>query len=134
MNLISKKNLVLMTLFLGACAGTVKESLTPEDIVRDKAQARFEAFLDKKREGLVKALSFTTPSFRSVNTEKEYASRYGGRGQWESADIEKVSCEESVCEVSIKLVFRSHRIPMPVTTFLQEKWIEIDGEWWVYHK
>lgn len=131
---VTKVSLSIAALTLGACSGMTTKNQTPEEAVVERAQARYDALMKKDQKGLEEALSYTTKSFRDITSAAEYQGRYGGRAGWESADVQKAMCDESVCEVSIKVVFKTHRINVPLNTYIDEKWIEVDGEWWVYHK
>ncbi len=130
-----KKAAVLVAVAASSgCAGLMQDNRTPEEIVAERAQERYDGLMQKNMEGLGEAFKFTTPSFRQYTTPEQYNARVAGRGMWNAAKVNKVTCEEDVCDVVIDVTYTSPQLGLPITRPLDEKWIRIENEWWVYHK
>ena len=121
-----------LALLVSACA-TVAPS-TPEDIVRQRAEARWTALT---KQDFPKAYEYMTPSYRAVVSSEQFRGQYGVSGQWTNAIIHSVSCEAESCEVSVRVTTKVNvpqmagRIP-EITTYMSEKWVREDGQWWRY--
>ncbi|MCV6622359.1 MAG: hypothetical protein OIF51_11495 [Cellvibrionaceae bacterium] len=132
---INKLGLTALTLGLAACANVQYANMTAEEIVKERAQQRYDALMEKSEEGLKKAWEFTTPSYRSYTTHGQYNALVAGRGMWNAAKVTKVECEEdSVCEVTAQVTYTSPQMGIPITRPLENKWIKVDDSWWIYHK
>lgn len=110
------------------------DNRSPEEIVTERSQERLDALMKKDLGSLTIALEYTTPSFRQHTKPGEYNSRVAGRGFWNAAKVNSVSCEENVCDVVVDITYTSPQLGVPITRPLDEKWINIDGGWWIYHK
>lgn len=131
-----KSTLILaaISINLGACANMFVDNRSPEEIVTERAQERLDALMKKDMKSLATALEYTTPSFRQHTRPGEYNARVAGRGFWNAAKVNRVSCEEEVCDVIVDVTYTSPQLGLPITRPLDEKWINIDGGWWIYHK
>ena len=115
---------------LTACAGVSPG--TPEDAVRARAQARWNALLAGD---LPKAYQFLTPASRALMSLESYRARFGGRAVWRSAEPHKVVCDPADrCVVTIKVTYR----PVPprgsmdvIETSVDEVWLLESGQWWL---
>ncbi|WP_299980328.1 hypothetical protein [uncultured Pseudoteredinibacter sp.] len=99
-----------------------------------RAEARYEALMKKDQAGLAKAWEYTTPSFRGYTTVEQYAPKVAGRMFWSAVEPRGAECEEDVCEVTFNLTYKPPQLNVPITRPLKNKWLFIDGEWWIYHK
>jgi len=116
----------LVFLLTGCVSGP---ALTPEEQVRQRAQARIDFLLVGD---WTKSMEYTTPAYRQVSTRGRYGARYAGAANWTSAEVGSVSCEEERCDVSIQI---SYQLPRPRITnerSLDEVWIKVDGQWYIY--
>ncbi len=117
------------TLLLTACV----DNRPPEEIVAERAQARWDAMIAKEFED---GWAFYTPGYRQHTSAQDL--RYELRGkpvQWNQAEVRAVDCEEDRCQVRISLEYELVAGPdpvrgMPVRTPLTETWLKIDGRWW----
>lgn len=134
MKVTQKIGITFLAMALGACAAMPQKNKSPEELVMERAQARYDALMQKDEEGLEKAFSYTTPSFRGYTTSRQYNAKVAGRGMWNEVKVSSVECEESVCKVKVDLTYQTPQFNIPVTRPFFEKWIEIDGNWWIYHK
>lgn len=122
---------LLLVMLLSACATT--STAEPEDIVRDRAQARWDALLVGDFET---AYSYYSPGFRSTTSVVDFAIGIRMRRvQYRSAEFLDRNCEKSVCTVRFKLGYKVAK-PVPGVDnwesegVVSEQWIKSDGEWW----
>ena len=97
----------------------------PEEIVKARAQQRWDALLKGDLDG---AYGYLSPGSRAVNTADAYKASIRA-GFWKAAAVEKVLCgSEDSCEVQtqIEYVVRGSRVKTP----LAETWIRQQGNWW----
>ena len=116
---------------LAGCA-TSFEAATPENAVKQRAQARWDVLLKYDFDA---AYKFTAPSFRAVTQVKSYANRFGSAANWSAAKVSNANCEAERCTVSVEVT----AVPLsqitagaPVTVNLEEVWIREANEWWLY--
>lgn len=112
-----------MALVLGGCA-TVPEK-GPEEVVKARAQQRWDSLVKGDIEG---AYRFLSPGSRQVNTVDAYKTSIR-RDFWKAAKVNKVTCTgNETCEVDaeVEYEFRRSRFKTPLT----ETWIRQDADWW----
>ena len=101
----------------------------PEEAVRERAQARWDALL----KGDVKtAYDYFSPGTRAVMDYKSYEGSIR-RGFWKTAKVDSVTCpsaQRCEAEETIEYEFQGRRTKTPLT----ETWIEEDGKWWLVRK
>ena len=129
------RTLFLLSFFpvlLGACA--TFEPKSPEQAVAERSRARIDALMSRDYEA---AYQYTTPGYRSTEGVIKYTSRWAGVGMWRSADITRVDCEAAEpverCKVWLDVNYQAPGFE-PVTTALDENWLLIKGEWYLYQK
>jgi hypothetical protein len=122
---------LLAVMLLSACATT--STASPEDIVKERAQARWDALLDGD---FATAYSYFSPGYRSTITVVDFEIGVRMRKvQYRTAEYLGHSCENDVCTVQIKVGYLVAR-PVPgldnweSESMLSEQWINSDGEWW----
>ena len=119
--------LVAIVVGVSGCAGIVSGS--PEQVVKERAQARWDALV----KGDVKtAYGYLSPGTRAVTTLKTYETSVS-KGFWKSANVGKVECRNTDnCEVSgtIRYTFQGQEISTP----FRETWIKSESEWWYVPK
>ena len=119
---------LLLTSTLAGCG----EPKTAEQIVAERAQARWDALLAGDFET---AYSFATPSYRGVVDAIRFQQGLGGHASWLGAKVREVTCREDVCEAMVRLKYRSPLPPrMEFETDDIERWLSEDGEWWIFLK
>jgi len=117
-----------------ALAGCAALSPKPEDAVRQRAQARWDALLAGE---WGKAYRYMAPSYRALVEEKRYVNQFGGGAGWVSAEVVNVTCEEDRCTVRMQVAFRpvlGARVGNVATTSFDETWIREEGQWWMYQR
>jgi len=115
----------LLTVLAG-CAGLAGK---PEDQVRARAQARWDALLKGDVKG---AYEYLSPGSKAVMDFKGYEASIH-KGFWKSATVDSVTCPTPQrCEVTetIEYEFNGRRTRSPLT----ETWIEEGGNWWLVRK
>lgn len=123
---VVRLGMVLLAVAIGGCAVTPS---TPEEVVRQRAQARWDAMV---KSDFNAAYGYLSPGSRSVITASDYAASLKS-GFWKSAVVDKVECRSAQsCEVSatIEYDFMGRRTKTP----LQESWIREGSEWWYLRK
>jgi hypothetical protein len=112
---------------LAACAGIGTQA--PEEAVRERAQARWDALLSGDFHA---AYEYLSPGSRSVETEKSYIAELR-KGFWKSAKVQKVQCrgnEACDAEVTVEYEYQGMRTRTPV----RESWVRERSEWWYVKK
>ena len=96
----------------------------PEEAVKERAQARWNALLSGDYKA---AYAYLSPGSRAVQPETEYAKSLR-RDFWKAAQVEKATCTEQRCrlEASIEYELMGRRTKTP----LRETWIREGSEWW----
>jgi hypothetical protein len=102
---------------------------TPEEAVRERAQAWADALLAKNLDA---AYAMTTPGYRNYASVGQYHARVAGAGNWRKAEVTEVDCLEQACQVKVLVTHYIPQMKMESSTPLDYRWIEIDGEWWLY--
>ncbi len=124
-------SILLSAIVIAGCAGLGGGSQSPEQRVEQRAQAHLDALLDWN---LDKAISFATPAQRERSTPKEYGARYAGVANWTEARVKEVACEEERCDVTILATYEMRRPKIKNTRPLDQVWIKVGKEWYIYHK
>jgi len=111
-----------LVLGAGGCATVPEQS--PEQVVKARAQARWDALV---KGDIETAYGFLGPGSRAVNSLEAYKASIR-KDFWTDAKVESVKCEGDTCEVSarIEYKFRGSRTKTP----LEETWIRQQGNWW----
>ena len=126
--------LATATLALAACAGL--QPKTPEDVVRERSEARWDALIKRDFD---KAYAFTQPAFRAVVKPDAYKQRFGSAGTWKGAQIHEATCEAARCTVRVRLttainIPRFARSIPEVVGYHDEVWVRDQGQWWFFEK
>jgi len=124
---------VSLLFFLSACATTSSE-LEPEDLLQDRAQARWDALVARDFET---AYEYLTPGYKQQQTVVNYAVSMSGRPViWTSGNVREVVCEnEQKCTVRTDVGYRIPGGPtginnMRMSRVIDETWLKLAGEWW----
>ena len=105
-----------------------------EDIVRERAQARWNALVERDWNT---AYPYLTPGYRALVPLKRYGNQFSGPMQWESAQVDSVKCEEARCTVRVGV---TARIILPghdkrlTTTYFDETWVREEGQWYKFEQ
>ena len=117
----------VLAVVLSGCAGISPR--TPEAIVKERAQARWDALV---KGDFNAAYGYLSPGSRSITTASDYASGLR-RGFWKSAVIDKVECGTAQsCDASATIEYEF--MGMRTKTPLRETWVRDGSEWWYLQK
>jgi len=121
---------------LAGCAGTTAAVPVQERIVVERAAQ----YLAARQAGDVDtAYGLLAPSQRAVTSKEQFVGRHGERSTLPGGDLYSVVCEGEHCV--LRRGFRqdfplpllgSKRLPM--TSYLNENWVQEDGRWWILAK
>ena len=121
-----KFTVVLIGVLLAGCATLAR---SPEEIVKERSQARWNALVQRDTST---AYSYFSPGSRAVTSYEDYVVSIN-RGFWKSAQVEKVTCPSpDSCEVRLTIgyEFQGRGIKTPLT----ESWIREGSDWWYVKK
>ncbi len=115
---------------LAGCAGLGGPAATPEEVVRERANAWAAALLD----GDIKtAFSYTSPGYRMFSDWGRYHARVQGASSWETAAVRDVICpSETACDVTLILEYSIPKMSVDVRRARTYTWVLSEGEWWLY--
>ncbi|MFT3817638.1 MAG: hypothetical protein QM750_08445 [Rubrivivax sp.] len=118
---------------LAACA--MQAPATPEEAVRARAQARWNALLAGD---LQQAYQFLSPASRALISFQVFRARFGSTVTWKSAEVFKVVCEQpDHCLATVKVTYRP-LLPRgsikDIETGVDEVWLLESGQWWLPQK
>lgn len=122
---------LLAVLLLSACATT--SAVSPEDVIEQRAQARWDALLTGD---YASAYAFCSPGYRSTVSATDYEIGIRlKRVKWTSASYLDHDCEENTCKVRFQMGYRVNS-PVPGVEVwngydrIEDQWIKTGGEWW----
>ncbi len=124
-----------LALALAACAagGGTRASAKPEDIVQQRAVARWQLLIDGK---FAEAYAYLSPGFRSTKSREAYAGGMGGRPvRWLAVKPYDAQCEASRCTVTVTVDYEAvvpgalgTKVGAPAQ--IAETWILSDRNWY----
>ncbi|RYH61654.1 MAG: hypothetical protein EON54_09945 [Alcaligenaceae bacterium] len=127
-----RAGLALSTVVVAALAGCASiGQQTPEQNVEKRAATYWKARASADPRT---AYSLMAPAYRGLKSEKDFVGQYGAGAPVKETGVAKVTCESEVsCTARISLTAKP-AIPglnMPlITTYLDDKWVLEDGQWW----
>ena len=105
---------------------------TPEKIVGGRALEQAEAL----RVGdYPAALAYMTPTYQSGPRAADYQRNRAGSGSWQKVDLKWVRCDADYIACDVRLLitaFRPPAVAVPIQIALDDKWVEINGQWYQY--
>ena len=122
---------LLAVMLLSACATTSITS--PEDIIKERAQARWDALLARD---YASAYEYYSPGYRSTASVVDFEiSIRMRRIGYTSATYVEQSCDENTCTVVFNV---GYRVGTPVPgvgvwngyQVINDQWVNTGGEWW----
>ena len=130
-NLFTKGLFLFFCAVLAGCSSVGEIVQTPEQIVTERAQARWLAVIAGKWET---AYSFATPAFRAAVDLESFANRLRGSATRKSVEVKSAACAETTCDVVLELAFepaikRGYGL---LKTDLTERWVKEEGRWYIY--
>lgn len=119
-------------LLASGCASLGSPSESAEEAVLQRAQARWDALVDRE---WAAAYKFMTPAYRAIVPQRRYGNQFQGPVQWESAKAESAKCDEKRCVVQVRIDFRAllpKHADKVTTTWAEEVWVLEDGQWYKF--
>lgn len=123
------RNIWALVLGVAVAGCAAMQPRTPEEAVKARAQARWDALL---KGDMKAAYALLSPGSKAVTTQEAYAGTMRA-GFWKSVVVEKVACDApQACEaqVTIEYEFQGRRTRTP----LRETWIREGMDWWYVQK
>jgi hypothetical protein len=121
----------VLVLLMAACSEPVRP---PEEIVTERAQARWDAMVAGEFE---RAWEYYSPGFREKTEPALFDVQMSQRPiRWDSAEVIGVDCaEEARCEITARIGYTAVGAPgqlagMQNERSAQETWIRLDDQWW----
>ena len=125
--------MLLLVFLLSACATTTTTTPSTDELVKERAEARWEALLSRD---YASAYSFYSPGYRSTASVTDFEIEIRlRRVRWTTAEYLKHDCNENTCSVRFRVGYRVSS-PVPgVDTWdgydvITDKWVKTGGEWW----
>jgi hypothetical protein len=106
---------------------------SPEERVSQRAEARWRHLIDDEVEA---AYGFLSPGYRSTYPLPVYQRMVSsGAVRWKNVNVDSVACDEGICDVVVSVSYEyAGTAPefqgMDLSNPLNERWLELDGEWW----
>ena len=116
-----------LVIVLAACG--VLQPRDPQEVLKERAQAKWDALVKSDLEA---AYSYLSPASRSLWTLNNYKNQIKA-GFWKSAVVEKMICQApDSCDVivAIEYDFQGRR----TKTSLKETWIREESTWWFVYR
>ncbi len=100
---------MVVVVAVAACAALDRR--TPSEVVKERAQARWDALM---KDDIPAAYKYLSPGSRSVTSLEQYTASIR-RGFWKSVVVHEAACETDSCEVqaNIEYEFQGRRIKTP---------------------
>lgn len=117
--------LLLVAAGLAGCANLAAD-YDPASATARRASERWAALIAGD---LDTAYTYLSPGYRETVTLAAYKSRVRP-GLWKKAEVKSVKCEQSVCRVTMSIVY-DHKMMKNVQTDLFESWLVENGNVWV---
>lgn len=109
---------------LAGCAGVLPLQAAPEEIVKQRAQERWNAMLAGE---LNKAYSYMSPASREAISPELFRSSVR-LGFWRAAEVNAVTCIQDACEATVQVTYQYRG--SSVRTPVRETWVRTEGNWW----
>lgn len=123
-NLLCRLVLVGAVVAVSACAAPESRPRSSQEVVKARAQARWDALV---RSDIEAAYAYLSPGTKSVMSLEQYTASIR-KGFWKSVVVDEAVCEAESCEVRATIVyeFEGRRYKTPY----KEKWIREGSNWW----
>jgi hypothetical protein len=125
---------VLGILILQGCGTLTKPD--PEDLVKERIGAYWQAMIDKDYE---KAYSYLSPGFRLKVDKFIYRNRFFNKTDYHAAVVKTLKCENDRCEAMMDLNYTVLGVPpygfkLDRVEQRSELWVLADDQWWLLPK
>lgn len=120
---------LLIVSLLGGCAAMPSGS--PEDLVRQRAKARWDALVSGD---LNAAYGYLTPSYRAIRDFNQFRATLSGAVQWKGFEVVGVECKPEACSARVRIDYSAAGMTGLFNTHYDEQWVMEDGKWWFFQK
>jgi hypothetical protein len=128
--LLTRMALAVIVTVASGCAELGKRFNMPAD---EEVRLRAQAWADDVLAGDVEsAWALTSPAYRQFSSAQRYKGEVAGTGRWTRAVVESVHCSEDACDVGLMVDYSIKRYNITNQRVLEQKWILVDGDWWLY--
>lgn len=122
---------LLASFVLAGCAAT-GVGKTPEQIVAERAAARWQAIIANEWKD---AYAYATPGYRAATSVEVFQGTTANAAiRREAAEVIRVDCPQADnCNAVVRLAYQPVMPGYPVMkTDVTERWIEEDGRWYIH--
>jgi hypothetical protein len=120
---------LVIVVAVAGCASNPLASRSIQEIVKEKAQAKWDAMV---KSDFARAYEFMSPAGKSVTTAAAYANSLKP-GFWVGAKVYEVTCPSAeLCDVEMLIDYTYAGRKMSTT--LREKWVKQDSDWWYLYE
>lgn len=104
------------------------------DGVEERAQVRWDLLIAKQA---ARAWDLLSPGVRAASKREEYAAAFTHRPvSWLAAKVAGKKCDADSCTLQVEVRYKaeipqSSAGPIESTAYLQERWIRVDGAWYL---
>lgn len=131
------KTSISIVAILGLVSCAMLGTDTIEQAVTKRAMLHQQALMENDFE---EAYKFLTPGYRKLHSFKDFLATKGSTIKRVSSEIDRIECETDSCSVFMVLYYKYQGIAgfhtkpedPPVSRINKEKWIKLDGQWWLY--
>jgi hypothetical protein len=132
--ILLRASAALLILLLAACAGRAVKPQSAEDLVRERAKARWALMIARDFDA---AYQFLTPGTRLLLTAEDFNEKFRHtRVDWKSAEVKEVVCSSADrCEAKVDVAFGisggMRGVPnVGGNQLVTEIWLLEDGVWY----
>lgn len=113
------------------CSCATLTPKTNEEKVAERADDFIQLLVSKDLES---ARNYTTPAYRKGVAPGRFKSKFLGAANWTKAGVKSVICESDYCKVAYSVDYYNPMVRDHLSTELNYRWIQVDGQWWIYIK
>lgn len=125
----------LAAMAAGLLAGCATTPRTPEEIVKTRANERWQAILGGKPQA---AYEYLSPGSRALVPFRQWQGSLGSATSWKGAKVFSVTCETSekcIARVEVQHEPLLMRAKLgTITSSYDETWLLDGGQWWMLYK
>jgi hypothetical protein len=102
--------------------------------VEERAQVRWDLLVARRAD---RAWDLLSPGARAAQKREEYAALFSHRPvTWLSAKVDSKKCDADSCTLKVEVRYKaeipqSSAGPIESTAYLEERWIRVDGAWYL---
>ena len=105
------------------------------DALVQRVTARWDALI---RKDFAAAYAYTSPAYRKLYSADVFKRNFGDKVAWHRVEVVGVDFQgDDAATVGINLFVVYHDAqsgPLDMTTYVQEPWVRVDGQWWYLMK